>query len=232
MAKNKNFFSKLLTFTAAAAAVGGACYVFRDKIRNSPLYKATLDKAYDLYDKWKERQDDDLDDDFEDFSFDEDDDFDDVFSTEDKSEREYTSITINAKEEPIEETNDETEDRPKEDEAPQPDTASHIEDTPIEDETSQKEDAPQENETSQKEDTPQENETSQDNETLQESEVPTVTTPSEESDDTSADGIIPTIPFGTKDSEEEQEVLGYENEGLSDVSEDPDVLEEQDKLDF
>ena len=48
MAKNKHFFGKFLAFTATAAAVGGACYVFRDKIKNSPLYKATLDKACDL----------------------------------------------------------------------------------------------------------------------------------------------------------------------------------------
>ncbi|HCJ07689.1 MAG: hypothetical protein PUC55_03460 [Lachnospiraceae bacterium] len=198
MAKNKNFFSKLLTLTAAAAAVGGACYVFRDKIKSSPLYKATLDKAYDLYDKWKERQEEEDDDDFEDFSFDEEDDFDDVFSDEDKSEREYTSITINAKEDTVEDsTETPSEDTVQEDETPQP-----TEDTPKTEEP-------------------------------QEEEVSSATVQDEESSDTPSDGIIPTIPFGTKDTpEDEPEVLGYENEGLSDVSEDPDVLEEQDKLDF
>lgn len=194
MAKNKNFFSKLLTLTAAAAAVGGACYVFRDKIKSSPLYKATLDKAYDLYDKWKERQEDEDDDDFEDFSFDENDDFDDVFSGEDKSEREYTSITINAKEDSVESPNEEA---VQEDETSQPAENSPITEAP------------------------------------QEDEVSPAVIQDEEPNITPSDGIIPTIPFGTKDtSEDEPEVLGYENEGLSDVSEDPDVLEEQDKLDF
>lgn len=63
------------------------------------------------------------------------------------------------------------------------------------------------------------------------------------------DESIPTISFGTDfstsssseapvfnatddSSSESEEVIAYENEGLSDVSEDPDVLEEQDKLDF
>lgn len=194
MAKNKNFFSKLLTLTAAAAAVGGACYVFRDKIKSSPLYKATLDKAYDLYDKWKERQEDEDDDDFEDFSFDENDDFDDVFSDEDKSEREYTSITINAKEDSVESPNEEA---VQEDETSQPAENSPIPEAP------------------------------------QEDEVSPAVIQDEEPNITPSDGIIPTIPFGTKDTpEDEPEVLGYENEGLSDVSEDPDVLEEQDKLDF
>ena len=78
MAKNKNCFNKLLALTATVAAVGGACYVFRDKIKNSPLYKTALDKAYDLYDKWKDRQSDD--DSFDDFDFYEDDDFEDIFS--------------------------------------------------------------------------------------------------------------------------------------------------------
>lgn len=154
MAKNKSFFNKIVTVTATVAAVGGVCYVFRDKIKNSSLYKLTLDKLSNLY----ERQGDDFDDDFEDFSFDDDDTFDEVFSEGEKSEREYTSITINAKEETQEETSKET---------------------------------------------------------------------AEEATDNS----IPTIDFTVKESEE-PEVLSYENEGLSDVSEDPDVLEEQDKLDF
>ena len=202
MAKNKNFFSKLLTLTAAAAAVGGACYVFRDKIKSSPLYKATLDKAYDLYDKWKERQEEEDDDDFEDFSFDEEDDFDDVFSDEDKSEREYTSITINAKEDTVEDSTEDSTEAPSE-------------------------------ETVQEDATPQPAEEAPKDEVPQEEEVSPVTVQDEEASDTPSDGIIPTIPFGTKDTpENEPEVLGYENEGLSDVSEDPDVLEEQDKLDF
>lgn len=198
MAKNKNCFNKLLTFTATVAAIGGACYVFRDKIKNSPLYKAAVDKAYDLYDKWKDRQDDD--DAFDDFDFDEDDDFEDIFSEEDKSEREYTSITINAKEEKAsEETADDSE------------TPNTTEDTASE-----------------------ATEVSAEPNADSASEEITGTSQAEESDVTyTTDAVIPTINFGAnKASNDEPEVLGYENEGLSDVSEDPDVLEEQDKLDF
>ena len=207
MAKNKNCFNKLLALTATVAAVGGACYVFRDKIKNSPLYKTALDKAYDLYDKWKDRQSDD--DSFDDFDFDEDDDFEDIFSEEDKSEREYTSITINAKEDTSSTdvaddsaVTDNTED----DKAP--DTSEDTVSAEVEVPASSDTEAPD----------------------AEVSSIPQV----EESDVTyTTDAVIPTIDFGTSTtSDDEPEVLGYENEGLSDVSEDPDVLEEQDKLDF
>ena len=207
MAKNKNCFNKLLALTATVAAVGGACYVFRDKIKNSPLYKTALDKAYDLYDKWKDRQSDD--DSFDDFDFDEDDDFEDIFSEEDKSEREYTSITINAKEDTSSTdvaddsaVTDNTED----DKAP--DTSEDTVSAEVEVPAASDTEAPDE----------------------EVSSIPQV----EESDVTyTTDAVIPTIDFGTSTtSDDEPEVLGYENEGLSDVSEDPDVLEEQDKLDF
>ena len=117
-----------------------------------------------------------------------------MFSDEDKSEREYTSITINAKEDSVESPNKEA---VQEDETSQPAENSPIPEAP------------------------------------QEDKVSPAVIQDEEPNITPSDGIIPTIPFGTKDtSEDEPEVLGYENEGLSDVSEDPDVLEEQDKLDF
>lgn len=203
MAKNKHFFGKFLAFTATAAAVGGACYVFRDKIKNSPLYKATLDKACDLYDKWKYRDFDDDEDGFEDFAFDDDDSFDDVFSDEDKGSREYTSITINAKED---DTSDQEEN-----------TSDSISD----------------------ENTDSNTETADNSFTAEEPTVSAQDDASESGNDT--DSVIPIIHLSTPDTasastkesaSKEPEVLGYENEGLSDVSEDPDVLEEQDKLDF
>ncbi|MBO5468604.1 MAG: hypothetical protein J6A03_02490 [Lachnospiraceae bacterium] len=207
MAKNKNCFSKLLALTATVAAVGGACYVFRDKIKNSPLYKTALDKAYDLYDKWKDRQSDD--DSFDDFDFDEDDDFEDIFSEEDKSEREYTSITINAKEDTS--STDVADDSAITDNTEDDKTPDTSEDT-----------------VSAEVEVPAASDTEAPDEEV--SSIPQV----EESDVTyTTDAVIPTIDFGTSTtSDDEPEVLGYENEGLSDVSEDPDVLEEQDKLDF
>ena len=207
MAKNKNCFNKLLALTATVAAVGGACYVFRDKIKNSPLYKAALDKTYDLYDKWKDRQSDD--DSFDDFDFDEDDDFEDIFSEEDKSEREYTSITINAKEDTS--STDVADDSAVTDNTEDDKTPDTSEDT-----------------VSAEVEVPAASDTEAPDEEV--SSIPQV----EESDVTyTTDAVIPTIDFGTSTtSDDEPEVLGYENEGLSDVSEDPDVLEEQDKLDF
>lgn len=160
MANKKNPFGKLLAFTSAIVAVGGTCYIFRDKIKASPLYSKSKDKLSDLInnasDKFASNDDDD-------FLFD--DDFDDVFSTAERG-REYTSITINAK-----------------------DDANETE--------------PEEANESETDDT---------------------------STDDSQEESIPIISFDRikNDSKTDQ----YENDGLSDVSEDPDTLEEQDKLDF
>lgn len=216
MAKNKHFFGKFLAFTATAAAVGGACYVFRDKIKNSPLYKATLDKACDLYDKWKYRDFDDDEDEFEDFAFDEDDSFDDVFSDEDKGSREYTSITINAKDDSTSDQEKNAADSISNENTETADNSFTAEEpvSPVQDTPSAEEPAA-------------------------EPTVPTQDNASDSGNDT--DSVIPIIHLSTSDTaststeesaSEEPEVLGYENEGLSDVSEDPDVLEEQDKLDF
>lgn len=220
MAKNKHFFGKFLAFTATAAAVGGACYVFRDKIKNSPLYKATLDKACDLYDKWKYRDFDDDEDGFEDFAFDDDDSFDDVFSDEDKGSREYTSITINAKED---DTSDQEEN-----------TADSISDENTDSDTETADNSF----TAEEPVSPAQDATSTE-EPAAEPTVPAQDDASDSGNDT--DSVIPIIHLSTPDTasasteesaSKEPEVLGYENEGLSDVSEDPDVLEEQDKLDF
>lgn len=159
MGKKNSTFGKLLAFTTTVAAIGGACYIFRDQIKESSIYQKASDKFNGLRNKMNDKytnEDDDFffDDDFED-------DFeDDVFTDDAKKNREYTSITINPKEE---------------DEAPSPDVAAEA---------------------------------------------------------------IPTISFGkdATDKKDEtsatEEVLGYENEGLSDVSEDPDTLADMDKLDF
>lgn len=220
MAKNKHFFGKFLAFTATAAAVGGACYVFRDKIKNSPLYKATLDKACDLYDKWKYRDFDDDEDGFEDFAFDDDDSFDDVFSDEDKGSREYTSITINAKEDDTSDQEENTSDSISDENT---DSNTETADNSF---TAEEPVSPAQDATSTEEPAAEPTVSAQDDS-------------SESSNDT--DSVIPIIHLSTPDTasasteesaSEAPEVLGYENEGLSDVSEDPDVLEEQDKLDF
>lgn len=207
MAK-KNSFGKFLAFTTTVAALGGVCYVFRDQIKESSVYKKSVDKLAALRDKVSDKfasSDDD-------FFFDDEygDDFeDDIFTEDAKNNREYTSITIN----PKEETSDKN----------APGSVEEVEENIIEHTVADTSDE----------------KNSDDNAIA-----------SDEMKEIFADDSIPTISFGTNekttpentkgsnDSEsstsdsEDTEVLGYENEGLSDVYEDPDVLEDQDKLDF
>ncbi len=198
----KNSFGKFLAFTTTVAAIGGVCYVFRDQIKESSVYKKATDKLSDLKNQVQDKfaSDDDFffDGDFED-------DFeDDVFDEDAKKNREYTSITINQKD----------------------DNESVSEDT---EEPSVTEEA---------------NEAEADSEESDETEVDAQdesTTGADSSEDLKeifSDVSIPTISFTSDekataaDAAKEEEVLGYENEGLSDVSEDPDVLSDMDRLEF
>lgn len=162
MGKKNSTFGKLLAFTTTVAAIGGACYIFRDQIKESSIYKKASNKFSGLKNKMNDRFSNEEDDFFFDDDF-EDDFEDDVFSDEAKKNREYTSITINPKDE---------------DNIPATDVAKEVADDiskAVEDlkETSDK-----------------------------------------------------------KDESTTEEVSDYENEGLSDVDEDPDVLSDMDKLDF
>lgn len=195
MAKKKNTLGKLLAFTTTVAAIGGTCYIFRDKIKASHLYQRAADTLSSLKDNISGRFCDD-----DDFFFDADDDFEDDFEDifEDAEPgREYTSITINAKDNNTTTAN--TDDSNKSVETEVSDTEKT------------------------------------DNNTVAAEESPAIT--SEE--------VIPIINFNSsldstnvateensKKNASDAEVSGYENEGLSDVSEDPDILEDQDKLDF
>lgn len=89
MAKKKNFIGKLIAFTTTVAAIGGVCYIFRDKIKESQAFKTATDKAGDLYGTIKDK----MNRDDEDFFFDDDDDFfEDDMDINDNTSREYTSI--------------------------------------------------------------------------------------------------------------------------------------------
>lgn len=179
MAKKKSTLGKLFAFATTVAAIGGTCYIFRDKIRQSSIYKTAIDKLSTLTGK--------CDNDFEDFCFSDDntDDFEDAFKDTDNN-REYTSITINAKEsgnteEPVKEESASTE----------PDNSETASNTTDDKDASDKSDyAGRFNES------------------------------------------IPTINLNAFSSPESENVSAYENENLSDSSDDPDVLAEQDKLDF
>ncbi len=215
MAK-KNSFGKFLALTTTAAAIGGLCYVFRDQIKESSIYKKSADKLSSLKTKMSNHFsneddfffDDDFDDDFND----------DIFEEDAKSNREYTSITINPKDDTTNKT--------------MPGRVEDVEETIIEHSVSDKQNTDKDIV-----DTTSTNQ--EDNENSDEADTDEATAGSEDMKEIFADDSIPTISFGAnasnasaKTQSEDTEVLGYENEGLSDAYEDPDVLEDQDKLDF
>lgn len=188
----KNKFGKFIAFTTAVAAIGGTCYIFRDKIKNSEIYNKICDALTD-------RLGDDTD--FDEF---EDDDFDDteLFSEEAKHNREYTSINITGGSESKSDVPEKDSENKPEEETPAPEENTESkpeEETPVLEDNSESEQreasAPTEN-----------------------AESDTKDTPVSEKDD------IVVNPSLTPSA--------FEYEGLSDVSEDPDSLEEQDKLDF
>lgn len=156
MSKKNSTFGKLLALTTTVAAIGGACYIFRDQIKKSSLYKKASEKLESLRDKVSNPStgeeddfffDDELEDDFDD----------DVFNEDAKQNRDYTSITINAKNE--------------------------------------------------------------------DDSIPTISVDGKPSD------LKEETP-STDETASKEDITGYENEGLSDVDEDPDVLADMDKLDF
>ena len=195
MAKKKNKLGKFLAFTTTAAAIGGTCYIFRDRIKESTIYKAISSKLSDHFDTFSEKFSDTDDD----FFYDEDENFADAFPENAENSREYTSITINAKEEPT--TTDPTSPISANTDSETKESAQN--ESPSENEESPKADISSKNEKETKE-----NDSSSDTEETKEDTI------------FSNDSLIEIFP---KD---------YENKGLSDVSEDPDTLEEQDKLDF
>lgn len=173
MAKKNHTLGKFLALTTTAAAIGGVCYVFRDQIKQSTIYKKSTECFSKLFGKVSDKFCQDEDDFFFDDQEDDDTAFNDVFSEDAKKNREYTSITINQKEE--------------------------------DDDVAESSDS--------------------------------ISEPKEDIKEIFSDDSIPTITFSDNlnasgNSEENDKVTAYENEGLSDVSEDPDVLEEQDKLDY
>lgn len=207
MAKKNHTLGKLFAFTTTVAAIGGVCYVFRDQIKQSSIYKKSTECLSKLFEKVSDKfcQDED------DFSFDDEkeDDaaFDDMFSEDAKKNREYTSITINQKED--ENLEDSVADDEEEEETSA--DSSIVEEDTSTDTLADK----------------MEKETTAASETDKKEDIKEIF----------SDDSIPTITFGNNfnastDSEENSMVDAYENEGLSDVSEDPDVLEEQDKLDY
>ncbi len=220
----KNSFGKLLAFTTTVAAIGGVCYIFRDQIKESSVYKKACDKFYNLRDKVNDK----FASENEDFFFDDDfkDDFeDDMFTDDAKNSREYTSITINAKEDnSVADTAKEVAD----------DISKAVENLKesgvqvAEDATEDVQDAVED--------------VNEDVKDIAENVIDTVedtvTDSAENMKEIFADVSIPTISFSTSDADKKDETsateepTAYENEGLSDVYEDPDVLADMDRLDY
>ena len=221
MAKKNNSFGKLLAFTTTVAAIGGTCYIFRDKIKQSALYKASVKTFSNIFGNIPNKFQKPLEDDF--YFDDEDIDFDDVFTESAEHGREYTSITINAhddKDSPATEpassedttsaqsfASDSTAEQPSVKESVSPESVIK----PVPDTDTIPSGTDSANSSSSPEDVI---------ELFAEEPVPTIAFHSVTGKiDTSSDNSSSTA-------------TAYENEGLSDVSEDPYVLEEQDKLDF
>lgn len=226
MAKKKKTFGKLLAFTTTAVAIGGTCYVFRDKIKQSSVYKAVSEKLSDLFGSISEKYSDD-----DDFFFDEeDDDFEDAFSKDTEHGREYTSITINAKEDSSEEkdTVDFSERNPSKQETANSseETSSKQEAANFSEETSSKQEAANslQADSSTEDDTPKSDETAATEDLIEIFPKDSISNIKVGNTSAPANSI-------SGDNTSSTEENHYENEGLSDVSEDSDALEEQDKLD-
>ena len=59
----KKSFGKFIAFTTAVTAIGGVCYIYRDKIKESSIYQSITGKIADWMDKDLEQDDFNFDDD-------------------------------------------------------------------------------------------------------------------------------------------------------------------------
>lgn len=179
MAK-KGFLGTVISVAATLAAVGGACYIFRDKIKESKLYKdlnmddhlMNLKNYWDEHKPCKETEEDFFDED----EF--------IFEDADTSDRNYVSVSFTQNDDAFED----------------------IEDTP-----DVAEEASEENEEASPAPTEEDS-----------FDVPVISFDTEATADNTTDTVT---------EEGDDSPIGYDMEGLSDVSEDPDVLMEQDLLD-
>jgi len=207
----KSFIGKSLAVIGAVAAVGGVCYVFRDKIKESKIYN-----DLDMDDKLNKVKSfvnnhvssDDYDDD--DFFFDEDEDTSDFSST---ANRGYVALNTDA------------------------DTTTADSDSTPSLENTTKNSEPEitaEDVVEEKSIVEPETKTEAEPEITAEDvvEEKSIIEPEQEKSVPDNFGGIPTISFDDMTEIKTDEPEGYEYQGLSDVSEDPDVLEDQDKLDF
>lgn len=222
MAK-KGLLGKLITMAAAAAAIGGACYAFRDKIKASKLYEelGVDDKLHSLKELLKREKDE------EDFF--EEDEY--IFDTEnDDSNRNYVSIHTEAS----------PEKELKEDTRVTPAAYAGAKDTSDTQETAAgKKDAEESAGQKAEDAVPTITMDMLSDSAISENSFAGAHTTAAVNSSAGADTISFKSSSDASESssadsdasgQEDETPTGYDMEGLSDVSEDPDVLMEQDLL--
>lgn len=255
MAK-KGLLGKLVAAAAVGAAIGSACYIFRDKIRESALYtKLDVDKRLAQLKAIFKKEEEDF---FEEDEY--------LFRDSDSSsDRTYVSLDTGSQEASGEDadtakTTDKTEniddfpgrnaslaedtlteDDSLEEDVPEDELASEDnsfeEDIPEEDELASEddsfsEDVPEDEDLTAEKDLAEKDALTEeefDTAPVQENSVPTIAIETIGDIYDAATQKTAASPFTSDDSDDTPS--GYDMEGLSDVSEDPEVLIEQDMLD-
>lgn len=88
--KKNDCFKTLMKCFAVLASVGGVLYLFKDKIKECPIFKGSCPlRKHKVHSDKEEKNDDFLDEDLED-----DDCFDHAFDIDPATDREYVSLTI------------------------------------------------------------------------------------------------------------------------------------------
>ena len=217
MSKKSGTVIKIVAFAAGVAAVGAACYVYRDKIKefvekNDVKGKVTNAKNYVTNKLQKNKENDD----FDDAEF-----FDDP-DNEDSSSRGYTSITITSDEDSVEEKADEAKSSAK-------DKVVEIKDALVE-KAKEVKDRVVDKAEEIKETVADKAKKAKDTAADKAEEVKdAVADKAEEVKDAAADKVDDVKEAVEETVEEAPEE--YEYEGLSDVSEDEDALAEEAALD-
>lgn len=253
MAK-KGLLGKIVAALVAGAAIGSACYIFRDKIRESALYtKLDVDKRLAQLKAFFKKEEDDF---FEEDEY--------LFHDTSSSDRTYVSLDTGSQEASEEDSDaEEAATDNISDSSDAEEDIVHIEETvSSSDEVSDSAEEPEETsnkiesiqdflqrdasltedalteDTSFEEDIPaEEDATAEDDLTeeefdttpVQENSVPTITIETIGDIYDAANRKAAASAFTADDSDDTP--TGYDMEGLSDVSEDPEVLIEQDMLD-
>ena len=254
MAKG-GLLGKLLTAAACGAAIGGACYIFRDKIKESKIYEDLkiddkLMTLKDLLTRDSEDEEDYFDED--EYIFETGDTASDMHNTEDAG-RNYVSLNTAETDHAEMQTGDADTASVADDTAVDTDSTADVNDAADADNTTDADDtaatavdADDTTDAHGADDMTDDQADAADTDAATEDSVPTISLHTADilSEDTAAEdstifsdadtadaGSLETAEASTVDTTKGGTPSGYDMEGLSDVSEDPDVLMEMTKLD-